>query len=130
MTPKTKHIINEDTLQQMKKGAMIINTSRGKLIDTKAIIKSLKKGHLGYLGIDVYEHEENLFFSDLSEYIIEDDVLTRLMTFPNVLITAHQAFFTQNALNEIAQTTFENITSFFKEGKIQNEVTLNMLKGS
>lgn len=95
---------------------MLINTSRGALIDTGAAIQALKTGHLGYLGIDVYEQEEKLFFQNLSEVIIEDDVIMRLISFPNVLITSHQGFFTDEALIQIAQTTLQNISDF-EEGK-------------
>jgi D-lactate dehydrogenase len=109
----------------MKKGAMLINTSRGGLIDTKSVIESLKENHLGFLGIDVYEQEEKLFFKDLSETIILDDTIARLVTFPNVLITAHQAFFTNEALSEIANITFNNIKNF-EEGKYsENEVVID-----
>jgi D-lactate dehydrogenase len=110
LTPKTYRMINKNTLDMMKKGVMLINTSRGKLIDTDAAIESLKAGHLGYLGIDVYEQEEKLFFKDLSEVLILDEMMLRLMTFPNVLITAHQAYFTDKALSQIANTTIQNIT--------------------
>jgi D-lactate dehydrogenase len=103
---------------------MLINTGRGALIDTKAVIKALKTGHLGYLGMDVYEQEENLFFNDLSETIIQDDVIARLMTFPNVLITAHQAFLTEEALNEITRITLENIDAFEKGNTLVNVVQL------
>ncbi len=123
LTPQTNQLINADTLQQMKSGAMLINTSRGGLIDTKAVIKSLKSGHLGYLGIDVYEQEADLFFNDFSESIIQDDVLMRLMSFPNVLITAHQGFFTEEALTQIAQTTFQNLTDF-ESGQLNPYTTL------
>jgi D-lactate dehydrogenase len=112
LTPQTNRLINDETLQQMKPNAMLINTSRGGLIDTKAVIKALKSGHLGYLGIDVYEQEADLFFNDFSESIIQDDVLMRLISFPNVLITAHQGFFTEEALTQIAQVTFQNLTDF------------------
>lgn len=108
----THHIINEQTLSQMKPGVMLINTGRGALIDTKAIIQALKKRKLGYLGIDVYEEEDNLFFQDLSETIIQDDVFARLQTFPNVVITGHQAFFTKEAVTNIAETTLSSITVF------------------
>lgn len=129
LTPETFQIINRKTLEFMKKGSMLINTSRGKLVDTEAVIDALKAGKLGYVGIDVYEQEEKLFFKDLSEIIITDDKISRLMTFPNVLVTAHQAYFTDNALNQIAQTTLQNITDF-ENGTInrQNEVTINMIK--
>lgn len=109
LTEKTHHLINRETIAQMKKGVMLVNTSRGKLIHTADAIEALKTGQIGYLGIDVYEQEEKLFFKDLSESIIDDDTIQRLMSFPNVLVTAHQAFFTAEALNEIALTTFENI---------------------
>jgi D-lactate dehydrogenase len=102
-------MINRDTIALMKKGVMLINTSRGGLVDTKAVIVGLKSGKLGYVGIDVYEQEEKLFFRDLSAGIIEDDVISRLMGFPNVLITAHQGFFTREALNQIATVTLSNI---------------------
>ena len=111
LTPQTHHLINEQTLQQMQPGVMLINTSRGGLIDTKAVIQALKKGVIGYLGMDVYEQEENLFFKDLSNRLLEDETLQRLASFHNVLITAHQAFFTQEALHEIATTTLKNIIS-------------------
>jgi D-lactate dehydrogenase len=106
----------------MKDGVMLINTSRGGLIDTKAVIKGLKSGKIKYLGIDVYEQEENLFFQNLSEEIILDDTISRLMSFPNVLITAHQGFFTQEALNEIAETTLGSVQSFIKGEALVNAV--------
>ncbi len=129
LTPETYQIINRNTLKNMKKGSMLINTSRGKLVDTEAVIVALKEGRLGYLGIDVYEQEEKLFFKDLSEIVITDDKILRLMTFPNVLITAHQAYFTENALSQIALTTLTNISDF-EEGTInpQNEVTISMIR--
>lgn len=122
LTPESKHLINKATIKQMKPGAMLINTSRGALINTKDAIKGLKKGHIGYLGIDVYEQEEGLFFNDHSENIIQDEDIMRLMSFPNVLITSHQAFFTREALEQIATTTVQNIQDF-KEGKpLENEI--------
>ena len=129
LTPETNHLINKGTLSIMKRGVMLINTSRGKLIDTNAVIEALKEGRLGYLGIDVYEQEEKLFYKDLSEIVIQDDKISRLMTFPNVLITAHQAYFTDIALTQIAQTTIQNITDF-ENGIInpQNEVCIDMVK--
>jgi D-lactate dehydrogenase len=111
LTPQTHHIINEDTLATMRDGVMIINTGRGALLDTRAVIEALKRKKVGYLGLDVYEEEEALFFSDLSDTIIQDDVFMRLLTFPNVLITAHQAFLTDEALGNIAQTTLENVSA-------------------
>ena len=104
---------------------MLINTSRGAVVDTQQAIQVLKTGKLGYLGIDVYEQEENLFFKDLSESIIQDDVIARLMSFPNVLVTAHQGFFTKEALEQIVTTTLQNITDF-ENGTVQpgNEVRM------
>lgn len=124
LTPQTHHIINAQTLAQMPKGAMLINTSRGGLIDTQAVINSLKQGHLGYLGIDVYEEEGDLFFEDLSDTIIQDDVFARLTTFPNVLVTGHQAFFTREALHKIAEVTLENIRAF-AAGELQKVHRVN-----
>ena len=122
LTEQTKHLINDLTLAGMKKGAMLINTSRGALIDTGAVIKALKKGTLGYLGIDVYEQEEKLFFHDLSENVIEDDMLVRLLGFPNVLITSHQGFLTDEALTQIALITLDNITRFEAKETVANQV--------
>jgi D-lactate dehydrogenase len=122
LTEQTKHLINDLTLAAMKKGAMLINTSRGALIDTGAVIKALKKGTLGYLGIDVYEQEEKLFFHDLSENVIEDDMLVRLLGFPNVLITSHQGFLTDEALTQIALITMDNITRFEAKETVANQV--------
>lgn len=109
LTTETKHLINKDSLSEMQEGVAIINTSRGALIDTKAIIKSLKKKKVGYLGIDVYEQEEGLFFQDLSAEILQDEDIARLMNFPNVLITGHQAYLTKEALHQIASTTLTNL---------------------
>ena len=116
LNDQTHHLINANTLSLMKHGAMLINTGRGGLVDTPAVIESLKSGRLGYLGIDVYEQEDKLFFRDFSESIIQDDVIMRLMSFPNVLITAHQAFFTEEALSQIATITLQNISDF-EDGK-------------
>jgi D-lactate dehydrogenase len=121
LNDQTKHIINDETIAMMKKGVTLINTSRGGLIDTKAVIKALKASHIAYLGIDVYEQEEKLFFRDLSSDIIQDDLIQRLMSFPNVLITAHQAFFTEDALSQISQTTLKNIKDFHEKGKLENQ---------
>lgn len=112
LVPATRHIINSNTIHQMKKGVALINTSRGALIDTKEIIGALKSGQIGYLGLDVYEEEENLFFEDLSNKLLQDDVFARLQTFPNVIITGHQAFFTTEAMNAIGEITMENIRRF------------------
>lgn len=122
LTHETYHIINEYAIQSMRDHVMIINTSRGKLIDTVAMIKGLKSEKIGYVGLDVYEEEEDLFFEDLSETVIQDDLFVRLQTFPNVLITAHQAFFTKEAIDNITQTTFENIREYMMEGSSRNEV--------
>jgi D-lactate dehydrogenase len=122
LTYETYHIINEYAISAMKDGVMIINTSRGPLIDTGAVIEGLKDGKVGYLGLDVYEEEEKLFFEDLSEKVIQDDTFVRLQTFPNVLITAHQAFFTKEAVHNIAETTFSNIKEYFEKGTSENLV--------
>jgi D-lactate dehydrogenase len=111
---ETKYMINKERIGSMKKGVMLINTSRGGLVDTKAVIAGLKSLHIGYLGLDVYEEEKGLFFEDHSSEILQDDVITRLMTFPNVLITSHQGFLTDTALQNIAGTTVENLDHFSK----------------
>ncbi|PJI49478.1 MAG: hydroxyacid dehydrogenase [Pseudomonas sp.] len=108
----TKHLINAQSLTRMKRGAMLINTGRGALVDTPALIEALKSGQLGYLGLDVYEEEAEIFFADRSDQPLQDDVLARLLTFPNVIITAHQAFLTREALAGIAQTTLANIAAW------------------
>ncbi|MDQ4077660.1 MAG: 2-hydroxyacid dehydrogenase [Chloroflexota bacterium] len=112
LTPETYHIIDEEALKQMKPGVMLINTSRGALVDTRAVIEALKSGKVGSLGLDVYEEEEELFFENLSEQVIQDDTFSRLLTFPNVIVTGHQAFFTEEALANIAETTLDNVTAF------------------
>ena len=122
LLPSTQHLIDQRAIATMKPGVMLINTSRGALIDTPAVIDGLKSGRIGYLGLDVYEEEEKLFFEDLSARIIQDDVFTRLLTFPNVLITGHQAFFTSNALEAIARVTMENITAFERGENLVNAV--------
>jgi D-lactate dehydrogenase len=114
LTPETFHLIDEKQILAMKEGVYLINTGRGGLIDTRALIKALKSGKIGGAGLDVYEEEEGVFFYDLSEGILEDDVLARLLTFPNVLITAHQAFLTREALGNIASTTLGSISAFEK----------------
>ncbi len=128
LTPDTHHIINKETLDSMKKGAMLINTSRGKLINTPDVIESLAERHLGYLGIDVYSEEEKIFFKDLSEKIIDDEMISRLLTFPNVLITAHQGFLTHEALEQIADTTLQNAEDFSKGKSSGNEVSIKQVK--
>ena len=129
LTPETYHIINAKSLQQMKSGVVLINTSRGALIDTRAVIQGLKSGKIGYLGLDVYEEEADLFFEDLSDKVIQDDVFSRLLTFPNVVITGHQAFFTKNALQKIAETTVANITEFERQGTCTNQVFFENVTG-
>lgn len=109
LTPETFHLLNEGTMAQLKPGAFLLNTSRGKLIDTTALIQHLKSGHLGGVALDVYEEEEGVFFEDLSSSVLQDDELNLLLSFPNVLITSHQAFLTNEALNEIARVTVGNI---------------------
>lgn len=122
LLPETHHLINVKTLDQMKLGVMLINTSRGGLIDTSAVISGIKSGKIGYLGIDVYEREDDLFFEDHSDNIIQDDTFQLLQSFPNVVITAHQGFFTRNALESIAITTLSNITDFEQGQPLKNEV--------
>jgi D-lactate dehydrogenase len=112
LTPQTHHLIRRETLELIKPGAILVNVSRGALIDTKALIEALKSGRLGGVALDVYEEEEGVFFEDLSGHILHDDDLARLLTFPNVLITAHQAFLTQEALAEIGRVTATNLSSF------------------
>jgi D-lactate dehydrogenase len=124
LNEKTKHLIDKKSLSIMKDHVMIINTSRGGLIETACVIEGLKEGKIGYLGIDVYEQEEKLFFRDLSEDIIQDDAIQRLMSFPNVLVTAHQAFFTNEALTQIALVTFNNIESLLAQNDIDNKAAL------
>lgn len=122
LLPDTHYIINADAIAQMKTGVMLINTSRGALIDTRAVIEGLKSGKIGYLGIDVYEQEDDLFFRDFSDTVIQDEVFQLLQSFPNVVITAHQAFFTQDALTDITETTIANITDFEQGRPLKNEV--------
>ena len=122
LTPETRHIISAEQIERMKKGVMLINTSRGALVDTKAVIEGLKSRKIGYFGIDVYEEEEGLFFEDHSDEILQDDVIARLMTFPNVLITSHQAFLTNTALTNIAETTIYNIDCFENGTVSGNEI--------
>ena len=129
LTPDTHHLINAENIAKMRDGVMIVNTSRGPLIDTPAVIEGLKSGKIGNLAIDVYEEEGDLFFEDLSDKVITDDVFSRLLTFPNVLITAHQAFFTQEAMSNIAHTTLDNIAAFASGGRSGNELTPEAVKG-
>ncbi|MBR2624152.1 MAG: 2-hydroxyacid dehydrogenase [Paludibacteraceae bacterium] len=122
LTPETKYMIDWEAFANMKDGVMLINTSRGALINTKDAILALKRGKIGYLGIDVYEQEEHLFYKDLSENIIPDDTIARLMSFPNVMMTSHQGFFTKEALTEIAATTVGNIDCVAQGKPSPNEV--------
>lgn len=128
LTPETYHIIDERALAQIKPGVMLINTSRGALVDTAAVIEAMKTGQVRYLGLDVYEEEEDLFFEDLSGEVIQDDLFARLLTLPNVLVTGHQAFFTRNALQRIAATTIGNITAFEQGLSLENQVTAERIK--
>lgn len=128
LTPQTKYLINEPAIARMKPGAMLVNTSRGALVDTRAAIEALKTGKLGYLGLDVYEEEGDLFFRDLSGEVLKDDVFARLLTFPNVVVTAHQAFFTRNAMQNIAETTLGNIDAFAAGKPLANRVGTNLVK--
>lgn len=123
LTPETHHLIDAKAIAQMKRDAMLINTGRGRVVDTKAVIDGLKSGKIGRLGLDVYEEEEQLFFQDLSQQVISDDLFMRLTTFPNVLITGHQAFFTGEALTSIAETTLGNVTAFERGEAMPNQLT-------
>ncbi len=120
LNSSSHHLIDEKALSMMKKGVMLINTGRGGLIDTQALIKLLKSGHIGSAGLDVYEEEEGVFFGDHSTDVLQDDVLARLLTFPNVFISSHQGFLTQDALRNIAHTTLESIADFDKGRKLRN----------
>jgi Lactate dehydrogenase and related dehydrogenases len=127
LTPDTFHIINAQSIARMKRGVMLVNTSRGALVDTVAVIDGLKSGQIGYLGLDVYEQEADVFYENLSESIIQDDILQRLISFPNVLVTSHQAYFTDTALNNIAETTIRNLTVFENGGALDNEITADRI---
>lgn len=122
LTEETRYMINRETIVKMKDGVMLINTSRGALVNTKHVIAALKMGKVGYLGLDVYEEEKGLFFEDHSEDILQDDLIARLLSFPNVLITSHQAFLTDTALRNIAETTFQNLAHFEKNEPCENEL--------
>lgn len=130
LTPATYQLINKDSLTKVKPGAMLINTSRGKLINTEDTIQALKDKQLGYLGIDVYAEEEKIFFKDLSEIIIDDDKIARLMSFPNVLVTAHQGFLTQEALEQIAKTTLQNLKDYRDGAELPNKVRAEHFKSA
>jgi D-lactate dehydrogenase len=122
LVPETRHLIDSTAMGKMKKGLVLINTGRGALIDSCALVEALKSGHLGGAGLDVYEEEEGIFFKDLSNEVLKDDVLARLLTFPNVLMTSHQAFLTQEALEGIAETTLQNIADFEAGRELINKV--------
>jgi len=124
LTSETFHLIDDKSIQLMKPGVMIINTSRGAVIDTPAVLRALKTGKIGYLGLDVYEEEADLFFEDRSNLLLQDDILARLLTVPNVIITGHQAFFTEQALERIAETTLANISDVEQGNRCANEVLL------
>lgn len=124
LTTATHHLINQQAIDELKRGVMLINTGRGALIDTIAVIGGLKSGKIGYLGMDVYEKEENLFFQDLSSSVIQDEIFIQLQALPNVLITGHQAFFTQEALTQIAQITLETISAFSAGTTLENRIYL------
>jgi D-lactate dehydrogenase len=126
LTPDTQHLVNPATIERMKPGVMLINTSRGALVDTVAVMAALKTRHIGYVGLDVYEEEAELFFEDHSGQVIQDDLLMRLMTFPNVLITSHQAFFTATALQEIARVTMDNLSLYERGDAMPNEVAATL----
>ncbi|WP_372424574.1 2-hydroxyacid dehydrogenase [Salinarimonas chemoclinalis] len=127
LTPQTRHMIDADAIARMKRGVMIVNTSRGAVIDTPAVLAGLKSGRIGNLALDVYEEEGDLFFEDLSNTILGDDVFARLLTFPNVLITGHQAFFTKEALGNIAETTLANIDAFARTGAPLHAVSVEKI---
>lgn len=129
LSPATHHLINPAAVERMKPGVMLINTSRGALLDTQAAIEGLKSGRIGYLGLDVYEEEADLFFENLSDQVLQDDVFARLLTFPNVLITGHQAFFTDDALRSIAETTLANVSEVEAGRACPNRVTANQVAG-
>lgn len=130
LTKETKHLINEDTIALMKDGVYIINTSRGPLIDSEALVEGLKNQKIGAAGLDVYEEESEIFYEDFSNKIIQDDVLARLLTFPNVLITSHQAYLTNEALENITETTLNNLKAFFLGEPLQNEVCYRCAKNN
>ena len=131
LTPATHHMIDAAAFAAMKRGVVLVNTGRGAVIDSRALIGALKSGHLGGAALDVYEEEEGVFFEDLSDRVLQDDVLARLLTFPNVLITAHQGFLTHEALDNIATTTLENVRALERGGPLRNEVrAAELLRGA
>jgi len=130
LLPETRHLIDRRAVKTMKPGSMLVNTSRGALVDARALIEGLKSGRIGALGLDVYEEETEVFYEDLSGQVIQDDVLSRLLTFPNVLITAHQGYFTRDALEQIAQTTLQSIADFEAGRELRHEVQPRLAPGS
>ena len=122
LTPITHHLIDAEALARTKRGVILVNTGRGALIDSRALVAALKRGDVGGAGLDVYEEEEGVFFQDLSNRVLQDDVLARLLTFPNVLVTSHQAFLTREALANIARVTLENVSAFERGDALPNEV--------
>ena len=127
LTPQTRHLVGARLLDLVRPGVMLVNTSRGALVDVEAVVEGLKSGRIGYLAIDVYEQEADLFFQDLSNEIIQDDAFQRLLTFPNVLVTGHQAFFTREAMTAIADTTLGNIAAFERGERLVNAVGAEMV---
>ena len=125
LTDETRYIINADSIRQMKPGVMIINTGRGQLIHTESLIEGLKNKQIGSAGLDVYEEEADYFYADTSDKIMDDDLLARLLSFNNVIVTSHQAFFTREALDNIARTTLQNIRNFIDQKALVNEVKLD-----
>ena len=123
LTPETKHIVNAHTLARVNRGALLINTSRGGLVDTEAVIEALKSGQLGGLALDVYEQEADLFYRDLSSTVVDDDVFQRLLSFPNVIVTGHQAFFTREAITTICETTINSVSEFAAGQPLSNEIS-------
>jgi D-lactate dehydrogenase len=122
LTPATRHLIDRAALERMRRNVILINTGRGALIDSPALIAALKTGHIGGAGLDVYEEEEGIFFNDLSNRVLQDDVLARLLTFPNVIVTAHQAFLTHEALANIAEATLSSVSAFEQGKPLPNQV--------
>lgn len=130
LTPESRHMIGADSIARMKDGVILINTGRGALVDARALIEGLKSGKIGGAGLDVYEEEDKYFFEDFSQSLITDDVLARLLSFPNVLVSAHQAFFTREAMTAIASTTLENVRLFLDKGELPNEICYLCSKGT
>jgi len=122
LTEETHHLIDADALKQCKRGVVVLNTSRGALVDAEALLAGIKSRQVGAACLDVYEEESDLFFEDNSGHIMEDDTLARLISMPNVIVTSHQAFLTEEALENIAATTVQNIVSFFEKGQCPNEL--------